>query len=111
MKLLKQKLLDGLSGILEGYKSGQVQHCMPFMGNKRGNKMWVKCNSHRAREKLFGLVGKDLKCYFSRDRACTGGFYEVDDSMALEALEITGVTRTKSEDLHPCIDWSVRSIK
>ena len=64
----------------------------------------LRVNSHRARKKLHTALG-ELKCYYSFERSCTGGFYYVTAEQAEIALTITGIKRAKDgADIHPCID-------
>ena len=64
----------------------------------------LRVNSHRARSKLYTALG-ELKCYYSFERSCTGGFFYVTEEQAEVALTITGIKRAKDgADIRPCID-------
>ena len=64
----------------------------------------LRVNSHRARKKLHTALGK-LRCYYSFERSCAGGFFYVTEEQAEVALTITGIKRAKDgADIRPCID-------
>lgn len=71
-------------------------------------KVMIKVGSHRARQKLFQLLGK-LQCYFSWDTSCTGGFYMIDDADLNKALEITGISKASPKfKYNECFDFQIR---
>lgn len=65
--------------------------------------VFVKCNSHRARHKMFDLIGRQLS-WFSWDRS--GEWYRLDSTSADLALEIKGISKAKKiDDLRKCISF------
>lgn len=66
--------------------------------------VFVKCGSHRARERLTSLVGSGkLQCYFDFQRPSKGGYYQIPEAKLEEARKIPGVTRASHpDDLSPC---------
>lgn len=65
----------------------------------------VKCHSHRARHKLFALLGdanREALYSFHRDVG-TGGAYRIPAEFEERAKAITGVTGMREgDDLHKC---------
>jgi hypothetical protein len=53
----------------------------------------VRVNSHRARERLYRLLGKPARGYFSF--RFKGEFREVPESKIVEALKIKGISKTR----------------
>lgn len=67
------------------------------------NYVIVKCNSHRARRKMYQAIGKQQE-YFSWDR--NGEFYKLSPSQAEIVLKITGISKSRDRnDLHKCISF------
>lgn len=65
----------------------------------------VQCGSHRARRKLFNLVGEEnAEAFYSFDRgAGTGGIYRIPREHVAEAKAITGVSGFRDgDDLMRC---------
>jgi hypothetical protein len=64
----------------------------------------IKCNSHRARHKLYDLYPfLQGHAYFSWDRK--GEFYKISVLKADKALEITGISKSLDKgDLHRCMN-------
>lgn len=76
------------------------------------NTALVKCGSHRAREKMLRLVGRDnAQALFSMRRDTgTGGVYRIPAELAPAAKQITGVTGFRDgEDLLKC--WPSPSMR
>lgn len=72
----------------------------------------VKCASHRSREKLYRLIGKDnAKPHYSMHRDVgTGGVFLIPADRAAEAKAITGISGYRDgDDLAPC--WPSQSIR
>jgi hypothetical protein len=72
----------------------------------------VKCGSHRARHKLFALVGKEnAEAFYSFDRNVgTGGVYRIPREHAAKAKTITGISGFRDgDDLAPC--WTMTPIR
>lgn len=72
-----------------------------------GARTLVRCESHRARQKLQRLLGDELgDCYFTFSRnGGRGGLYRIPAARVEEALEITGVKRMRDgDDIMRC--WS-----
>lgn len=72
----------------------------------------VKCYSHRAREKMLRLVGREnaQTLYSLRRDVGTGGVYRIPAELAPAAKQITGVTGFRDgPDLHPC--WPSPSVQ
>jgi hypothetical protein len=68
--------------------------------------VFVKCGSHRARERLVSLLGLRPQCYWSWDYPATGGYFPIPEEKLAEARKIPGVTRMKfPEELRRCLDW------
>ena len=66
--------------------------------------VFVKANSHRARDKLRGLL-IESQCYYDWDRPSTGGYFLVAEARLADARKIKGVTKAKHpEDLRRCIN-------
>lgn len=66
----------------------------------------VRCASHRARHKLFGLLAEKPQGYYSWKTYATGGFWEIPESALPKALTITGITKaTKRFQYYEC--WNV----
>ena len=66
----------------------------------------IRCNSHRARRRMVQAIGEQ-QCFYSWDRACTGGFYRVTPAELdrLQAERIKGIRRARDgDDMHPCIE-------
>ena len=66
----------------------------------------IKCGSHRARDKVFGLIGKKKQlCSFTRD---TGkGIFEITDAEyeKIKEHKIKAISTLKSKkELFPCWD-------
>ena len=69
------------------------------------NKQLVRVNSHRARKKMFALIGPQ-KSYFSWSRHCAGGFYRVSAKDLPAVLAIKGISRARDgDDILTCIDF------
>lgn len=80
--------------------------------------VYVKCNSHRARERLLAMLltrnpQRDARSYYSMKRvngkwyrAAHQGIYCIDESEVAAARQIKGVSvlRKPYDDLSPC--WS-----
>lgn len=67
----------------------------------------VKPNSHRARRKMFALLGYEPAAYYSWERK--GNFFWIPAEAAQQVLSITGVTRSRDKgDLKKCWGTSVR---
>jgi len=69
------------------------------------NTVLVKCGSHRARNKLTALVGREsMIALFSLYRDVgTGGAFRIPARYEREAKAITGVSGMRDgEDLHKC---------
>jgi hypothetical protein len=64
----------------------------------------VKCGSHRAREKMLRLVGREnAQALYSLSRETGKGVYRIPAALAPEAKQITGVSGYRDgPDLHPC---------
>jgi hypothetical protein len=72
----------------------------------------VKCGSHRAREKMLRLVGREnAQAFFSMRRDVgAGGVYRIPAELAPAAKAITGVTGFRDgDDLHNC--WPSPSVQ
>lgn len=64
----------------------------------------VKCNSHRARKKMYIVLEEEPQSYYSWKRE--GEFYKLLPSAAKIALEITGITKSKDkDDLNKHMSW------
>ena len=64
----------------------------------------VRCNSHRARHKMYQAIG-ERQSYFSWDRK--GEFYKLFPSEAKLALEITGISKARNgSDLNKTISFN-----
>jgi hypothetical protein len=65
--------------------------------------VFVRCGSHRARERLFRLLGHKPHCHYDWDRPATGGYYPIPAGRLAEARKIAGVTRARHpEALRAC---------
>ena len=64
----------------------------------RPDAVYVRCNSHRAREKLSRLMGDDLQCYYHMEITSHGGFYLIPQSKLEEAKLIKGMTESRVQD-------------
>ena len=61
--------------------------------------VFVKCGSHRAREKLTRLLGGgEHKSYYSWDHPSKGGYYKIPVDKLAEARKIPGVSKSKNQD-------------
>lgn len=68
------------------------------------DELYVRCKSHRSREKVFRVLGK-LTCYYSFQRdAGTGGCYKVSPSQYEQIKGITGVSKLRGpyDDILKC---------
>jgi hypothetical protein len=65
--------------------------------------VYVKCSSHRARDKLFRLLGDKPKGYWSFDHGNHYGIFLIPADKLESAREITGVTKLRNtEGLMKC---------
>lgn len=68
----------------------------------------IKCGSHRAREKIFRLIGeKKQLCSFARNVG--HGIFEITEQeyVRIKQIGIKGVSTTKTgDDLFPC--WNMK---
>lgn len=64
----------------------------------------VRCASHRARNALYRVVGREnAQAFYSFDRYATGGFFRIPAEHLDAARAITGVTRARDgDDLMQC---------
>ncbi len=73
--------------------------------------MIVRCNSHRAREKLLRLFPVAV-AYYSIEKLFHNkakGYYLIPKSGEKDALEITGITKPKDQDFsHYGQCWSMK---
>ena len=87
---------------------GKEPLCSPCRDVLDQNKLlcsFVRCNSHRAREKLFRLIGFAPKCYWSWEQSSTGGFYPCPNHLLEEARKIPGITKLRDiSNIQQC--WS-----
>lgn len=69
---------------------------------------FIKCASHRSRQKVQSALDREPQSFYSWRRACTGGYLEIETSEAEIVRAITGVSvlRGDTSDLAPC--WSVK---
>jgi hypothetical protein len=64
------------------------------------DRILVRCTSHRARERLFRLLGYRPQGWVSFTRNVDKGLYEVPPERLADALRIKGIRRTRwSDDL------------
>jgi len=59
---------------------------------------FMKCNSHRARDRLCGVLGKDAQCYYSFKDKNFHGVYWVPENLIARAQKLKGVTRARQQD-------------
>jgi hypothetical protein len=66
----------------------------------------IRVGSHRARRKMFDLIGRDVcRAFFSWERHCAGGFYRIPERDLQRVLSITGITKARDRgDMHRCLD-------
>jgi hypothetical protein len=61
--------------------------------------VFVKCASHRARDRLTRLMGgQPMQCYWSWHHPAKGGYFLIPESKLAEARKIPGVTRSSHQD-------------
>ena len=66
--------------------------------------VFVRCASHRARERLLSLVGEDPLCYFRWADTASRGMYRIPAALLAQARQIPGITRLRDcDDVRECI--------
>lgn len=75
---------------------------------RRDSRIFIKCNSHRAREKALNVIGK-RRCYYSWQRSARG-YYQVTQDELDKVKDITGVSKLRPpyDDLNPCWDSFIK---
>jgi hypothetical protein len=70
-------------------------------------KVFVKCGSHRARDRLTMLLDVEkMPCYWSFRHPAKGGYFKIPEERLAEARKIPGVTKaTNPQELSPCWSW------
>jgi len=65
---------------------------------------FVKCASHRARERLFNALGRQMVGYWSTTRNTFHGVYAINDSELPKARTVKGITKCRGDtsDLAKC---------
>lgn len=66
--------------------------------------IYVRCNSHRCREKLFRVLGRSAQCYWTMRRGPDKGIYYITADEYAQARGIKGLTRLRGpyDDIHMC---------
>ncbi len=59
---------------------------------------FVKCNSHRARNRLFGIIGPKAQGYYSFKHNHFHGVYLVMDEDLDRARALKGITKCREQD-------------
>lgn len=84
-------------------RSKKIYRCMrdgtiaQVMANEQ---VFVKCSSHRARERLFRLTGK-IQAYYNSSKLFNDnskGYYLIGSNLVDEVLKIKGISRCKNQD-------------
>lgn len=61
--------------------------------------VFVRCSSHRARERLIRLIGKGpQQSYFRWEDTASRGIYLIPTSLLAEARQISGITKLRKTD-------------
>ena len=69
--------------------------------------VFVRCGSHRARERLLSVVGKDRPCYFRWSDTASRGMYRIPAALLARARQIPGVTKLRTcSDVRECVNWT-----
>jgi hypothetical protein len=67
--------------------------------------MFIKCNSHRARDRVRDQLS-NTKCYYSFERSSTGGYFQVTEAelASIKERKVKGVTvlRAPYDDVREC---------
>ena len=67
---------------------------------------WLRCSSHRARDKLLAVIGEDAVCHFRWDDRTGQGIYRVSDDLLAVCRAIKGVTKLRNTtDVRKCVSW------
>ncbi len=58
---------------------------------------FMKCNSHRARSRLLGVIGREAQSFYSFHDACHHGVYQVPDELMDRAKRLKGITKARNQ--------------